>query len=710
MATFDTLIDDLATRFGLGANARTLVKEVLAMISGSPGGLGGLLDRFKSAGLTTDVASWLARPDASPIAAGQIEHTLGAAALSGIAGRLGLTQGAASTALGYALPKIVGLLTPGGAVPAGIPAEVTAFLSQPAEQVAPDRIDVYSVSAHSAQPRAAAVVEQVAPKRNDVLPASTENESGIRRWLWPALAALVVVGLLSYFWSTLNRTPPASPVASTPEPATPPPATIAQAPPPPPPSPAPPPAVPAPSTDAQATAPQPSPPPAAQAPAAPVSPPATEQAATTSAPAAVAAAEPTAPASAAMPTRLALSNDNGVVRASGVVRDQDAKTSIIDTLKAVFGADKVKSDISVDPSAIAAPWFGKFRAALETIKGANVDAIFQGDKIDVGGASMVDAARDKIIAALKSAVGAGVAVGALTDQTAAATASTAPSAAAPAAVAAAEPTAPAPAPAAAPARFALSNDNGVVRASGVVRDQDAKTSITDALNAVFGADKVKSDISVDMSATAAPWLGAFRAALEAIKGANVDAIFEGDKINVGGAAMGDAVRDKIIAALKSAVGAGVTVGALTDKTAAAVAVANDRATTELASLGSGFAVKDLLFALNDSTVNFASDSAEVPESTAPFLRTAAADLKQLKAGHVLEIAGYTDSTGDAALNLALSQKRAEAVREALIKYGADADMLVAKGYGDANPIANNDTAEGRLKNRRIEYHVVKAPT
>ena len=243
-----------------------------------------------------------------------------------------------------------------------------------------------------------------------------------------------------------------------------------------------------------------------------------------------------------------------------------------------------------------------------------------------------------------------------------------------------------------------------------MRDQDAKATILDALNAVFGGDKVKSDISVDQSAAAPPWLGAFRAALEALKGANVDAIFEGDKVSVGGATMDDAARDEIIAALKSALGAGVAVGALTDKTAAAVAVANDRATTELASLQSGFGVKDLLFALNDSMVNFASDSAEVPESMAPFLKSAAADLKQLKAGHVLEIAGYTDSTGDAALNLALSQKRAEAVREALIKYGADPDMLVAKGYGEADPVASNDTSEGRLKNRRIEYHVVKAPT
>ena len=68
MATFDTLIDDLATQFGLGANARTLVREVLAMISSSPGGFGGFLDKFKSAGLTSEVASWLGRADASPSA------------------------------------------------------------------------------------------------------------------------------------------------------------------------------------------------------------------------------------------------------------------------------------------------------------------------------------------------------------------------------------------------------------------------------------------------------------------------------------------------------------------------------------------------------------------------------------------------------------------------------------------------------------------
>jgi outer membrane protein OmpA-like peptidoglycan-associated protein len=136
---------------------------------------------------------------------------------------------------------------------------------------------------------------------------------------------------------------------------------------------------------------------------------------------------------------------------------------------------------------------------------------------------------------------------------------------------------------------------------------------------------------------------------------------------------------------------------------------NAKATAELASLKPGFGPKDLIAALNDSEINFRSDSAEVPASAMSFLQNAAEDLKQMPPGNMLEIAGYTDNTGDAALNVALSQRRADAVRDALVKSGANADMLVAKGYGSADPVASNDTPEGRLRNRRIEYRLVKTP-
>jgi outer membrane protein OmpA-like peptidoglycan-associated protein len=48
------------------------------------------------------------------------------------------------------------------------------------------------------------------------------------------------------------------------------------------------------------------------------------------------------------------------------------------------------------------------------------------------------------------------------------------------------------------------------------------------------------------------------------------------------------------------------------------------------------------------------------------------------------------------------------VRAALVQNGVDPSMLVAKGYGNANPVAANDTVEGRLRNRRIEYRIVKS--
>lgn len=71
----------------------------------------------------------------------------------------------------------------------------------------------------------------------------------------------------------------------------------------------------------------------------------------------------------------------------------------------------------------------------------------------------------------------------------------------------------------------------------------------------------------------------------------------------------------------------------------------------------------------------------------------------------IEIAGHTDSVGDAQMNLGLSQARAEAVRTYLINQGIDESRLTAVGYGETNPIELNGTASGRAANRRIEFRV-----
>ena len=73
---------------------------------------------------------------------------------------------------------------------------------------------------------------------------------------------------------------------------------------------------------------------------------------------------------------------------------------------------------------------------------------------------------------------------------------------------------------------------------------------------------------------------------------------------------------------------------------------------------------------------------------------------------VVEVGGYTDTKGDTQKNLELSSARAITVRKRLIAKGVAADRVKAKGYGETNPIASEDTEAGRAKNRRIEFKIL----
>jgi len=105
-------------------------------------------------------------------------------------------------------------------------------------------------------------------------------------------------------------------------------------------------------------------------------------------------------------------------------------------------------------------------------------------------------------------------------------------------------------------------------------------------------------------------------------------------------------------------------------------------------------------------VNFNSGSTDLTDSAKVILDKVAQTLKK-NANLMVELAGYTDNTGSKALNVSLSQRRAESVVNFLISRGVNGDKLIAKGYGPDSPIADNSTAEGRSVNRRVEMHIVK---
>ncbi len=105
-------------------------------------------------------------------------------------------------------------------------------------------------------------------------------------------------------------------------------------------------------------------------------------------------------------------------------------------------------------------------------------------------------------------------------------------------------------------------------------------------------------------------------------------------------------------------------------------------------------------------VNFKTGSAELLPESIPILEKVVKTLKE-NPEIVVEIRGYTDNTGSYKANMKLSQARADAVRMYLIRNGISPDRVSAKGYGPENPIAPNDTKEGRAKNRRVEFFRIK---
>ncbi len=109
--------------------------------------------------------------------------------------------------------------------------------------------------------------------------------------------------------------------------------------------------------------------------------------------------------------------------------------------------------------------------------------------------------------------------------------------------------------------------------------------------------------------------------------------------------------------------------------------------------------------LSKSKIHFESAKSDIKDDSFILLDKIANVLKECKGSiQKVVIEGYTDSSGNKKSNLLLSQKRADAVKEYLIsKEKIDKNLLKAQGFGQANPIADNTTDEGKRKNRRIEF-------
>ncbi len=109
---------------------------------------------------------------------------------------------------------------------------------------------------------------------------------------------------------------------------------------------------------------------------------------------------------------------------------------------------------------------------------------------------------------------------------------------------------------------------------------------------------------------------------------------------------------------------------------------------------------------------FDFDSAEIKTEGLEELKALGDRIHAKKASVVdIDIIGHTDSTGPEAYNQGLSERRANAMKDFLVnQHGVDASIIDVSGMGESSPVADNATAAGRAKNRRVEVRIgVKAP-
>ncbi|PFG64735.1 OOP family OmpA-OmpF porin [Thioclava sp. ES.031] len=254
---------------------------------------------------------------------------------------------------------------------------------------------------------------------------------------------------------------------------------------------------------------------------------------------------------------------------------------------------------------------------------------------------------------------------------------------------------PSPDAKAAQASFTATRDgDGHVELKGRVTDARERQTIESYARAKLGHDNVHGATRVDEELPAG-WPVRTLAALDALSVLHDGKVtVTRDGISVNGVSGDPQASDTISRILTSQLGEDAQID---------LSVKYDKRLDEVLALPTG---KECVARLNDTLkkkkVDFDPGSAQVASESLDALDALAKSMKNCT-DFKMEVAGYTDNQGREEMNLQLSQQRAQAVIRGLLDRGVLIGNLEAKGYGEAQPIASNDTEQGREMNRRIEF-------
>ena len=254
-------------------------------------------------------------------------------------------------------------------------------------------------------------------------------------------------------------------------------------------------------------------------------------------------------------------------------------------------------------------------------------------------------------------------------------------------------------PEAGPAEFtATRSPEGAVQIRGRVGDALAKATVASYGRALFGGDQV-SDGFAPEDTVPTGWTPRLLAGLDALSILqNGEVRVTEEALTVSGVSGSEDASALIAGRLSSRLG---------DDTRYDIDVSYDkRLDAALALPTPEECVAQINNILETRQITFDPGSATIDPGSRDSVRGVAEILRKCE-NIPMEVGGYTDSQGREVMNQQLSQERAEAVLAALLAQRVPISSLSAKGYGEENPIADNDTAEGREANRRIEFKLLE---
>ena len=261
-------------------------------------------------------------------------------------------------------------------------------------------------------------------------------------------------------------------------------------------------------------------------------------------------------------------------------------------------------------------------------------------------------------------------------------------------------------------------DDGTLTLTGEISNDDSLLEFIRTAMSTFDANYVINSVQVNDNTAKADWLTAlngFLPAMRSVSNAGIDIIES--QITLSGEAANDTqhdqVIDKALAELNElslveriSVSNQEPSGSDSQNNVASSSTktpTDENPGTPIEPQVQRKALKEAYEALNTDKILFESGSDVLTEDSLRVIETIAAVFAKYPSVNI-EVDGHTDASGISANNLKLSQLRANAVRDYLVKQGIAAERLSAYGFGDGVPIADNSTAAGRRLNRRIEFN------